>query len=105
MPTKADGIGKTPASSKRWHAVSVKPAPGACAAAAQGRHERWLSREAPQLPLPGCTQPDTCRCTYQHHDDRRAGGRRAEDTDAFQTLARPTTERRSRRDRRKQSDE
>ena len=102
MATKAGGVGKSPAASKRWHAVSVKPGSGACAAAGAGRHERWLSREAPQLPLPGCTRPDTCHCTYQHHEDRRAGGRRAEETDAFRTLARPAVERRNRQDRRRQ---
>jgi hypothetical protein len=105
MAMKAGGIGNPPVASKRWHAVSVKPCPGACAAAAAGRHERWLSREAPQLPLPGCTRPDACQCTYQHHEDRRAGGRRAEDTDAFRTLAKPTVERRSHRDRRRRSDD
>ena len=107
MATKAPGIGKppAPAASKRWHAVSVKPGPGACAAANSGRQQRWLSREAPQLPLPGCTRPDTCNCTYRHHEDRRAGVRRAEDTDTLRKPSRPTSERRSRQDRRRQPDE
>ncbi|MGB5132449.1 MAG: hypothetical protein WBO00_07535 [Steroidobacteraceae bacterium] len=105
MATKAGGVSQSPAASKRWHAVSVKPCPGACVAAASNRQRRWLSREAPQLPLPGCTRPDTCRCTYQHHDDRRAGGRRAEETDVFRAQTRPVVERRSRRDRRSEPDE
>ena len=105
MATKAGGIGNNPASNKRWHAVSVKPCPGACTVAGASRHQRWLSREAPQLPLPGCTKPDTCRCTYQHHDDRRAGGRRAEDTDAFRRPFHNKVERRSHHDRRKQPDD
>lgn len=105
MATKSGQTGKFPTANKRWHAVSVKPCTGACPAAATGRDQRWLSREAPQLPLPGCTRPDTCRCTYQHHEDRRGEGRRAEDTDAFRRPTHPTTERRSHRDRRKDPDE
>ena len=84
----------------RWHAVSVKPTTGACPAAISGKNRRWLSREAPMLPLPGCTRPDTCRCTYQHHDDRRAGGRRAQDVDAFARPPQVTNERRKLKNRR-----
>jgi hypothetical protein len=105
MATKVGATSKPPAGAQRWHAVSVKPGSGACAAAASGRDRRWLSREAPLLPLPGCTKPDSCRCTYQHHEDRRAGGRRAEDTDAFRIPSHPSNERRSRKDRRASSDE
>jgi hypothetical protein len=88
------------ATPRRWHAVSVKPGPRACNAAVSGKNRRWLSREAPMLPLPGCTLPDACRCTYNHHDDRRAGGRRAEDLDAFSQAPRVANERRSRKSRR-----
>ena len=87
-------------SARRWHAVSVKPGPGACEAATAGKDNRWLSREAPILPLPGCTRPDRCRCTYQHHDDRRAGARRVEDLDAFARPAQVADERRKRGTRR-----
>ena len=59
----------------------------ACNAAVSGKNRRWLSREAPLLPLPGCTRPDTCQCTYNHHDDRRAASRRADDLDAFSPVA------------------
>ena len=105
MATKSGETGTTPAAKKRWDAVSVKSHAGACPAATSAKNQRWLSREAPQLPLPGCTRPDTCRCTYQHHEDRRAEGRRAEDTDAFKRPSHTVVERRSRHDRRKQSDE
>jgi hypothetical protein len=88
------------AAERRWHAVSVKPGQRACNAAISGKNRRWLSREAPMLPLPGCTLPDACRCTYNHHDDRRAGGRRAEDLDAFSQAPRVANERRSRKSRR-----
>jgi len=101
MAAKDPGKGDTQASDHRWHAVSVKPGPGACPVADTGRDRRWLSREAPMLPLPGCTRPDSCRCTYQHHEDRRAGqGRRAEEMDAFARPPRVVHERRTRKTRR-----
>ena len=87
-------------SDRRWHAVSVKPGNGACNAAISGKNRRWLSREAPLLPLPGCTRPDTCQCTYNHHDDRRMGSRRAEDLEAFSPSTRVGNERRARKSRR-----
>lgn len=89
MAIKDSGKGANKTTDRRWHAVSVKPCPGACSVADTGRDRRWLSREAPVLPLPGCTKPEKCRCTYRHHEDRRADeGRRAEERDAF---ARPAT--------------
>ncbi|HEU0224040.1 MAG TPA: hypothetical protein VFR29_01245 [Steroidobacteraceae bacterium] len=103
MAAKDPGGNKTK-SDRRWHAVSVKPGPGACEAATSGTTRRWLSREAPQLPLPGCDRPSQCHCTYQHHEDRRAGGRRTEELDAFARPVRVTTERRTRRDRRQPKD-
>jgi hypothetical protein len=53
----------------------------------------------------GLVQPGTCRCTYQHHEDRRAGGRRAGEIDAFRPPVQTTIERRRNRDRRTKSDE
>jgi len=90
----------TKSTERRWHAVSVKPGAGACNAAISGKNRRWLSREAPLLPLPGCTRPDTCQCTYNHHDDRRANSRRSEDLDTFSQGPRIGNERRSRKSRR-----
>ncbi len=106
MGARKPGTDKPKASERRWHAVAVKPCPGACAAAVSGTSRRWLSREAPMLPLPDCTQPDRCRCTYQHHEDRRTGeGRRAEETDAFARPAQVSHERRKRGTRRAPRDE
>jgi hypothetical protein len=98
MPSKGPG-GDKPKSS-RFHAVSVKPGQPACEVAISGKTRRWLSKEAPMLPLPGCTQPERCRCTYQHHADRRTGARRAEELDAFTRPVPITNERRKRRGRR-----
>ena len=107
MATRVGKPDKPPAGDRRWHAVSVKPGTSPCPAAVSGKNRRWLSREAPLLPLPGCTKPDACHCTYHHHDDRRAGGRRAGETDAFRPRppVRSMTERRNRKDRRAQTDD
>ncbi len=106
MATKDKRVKKPGESASRWHAVSVKPAAGACDAAIAAKSNRWLSREAPLMPLPGCTRPDTCRCTYQHHEDRRTGeGRRAEETDAFNRPTPVANERRSRGSRRGANDQ
>lgn len=99
MAAKDPG-GNRPKADRPWHAVSVKPGPGACEAALAGRAQRWLSREAPQFPLSGCDRPGRCRCTYQHHEDRRSGPRRAEDMDAFARPGKVTNERRKRGTRR-----
>jgi hypothetical protein len=71
-----------PATSKKamqaFHAVSVLPCPGACGAAREIEGKRFLSRQAPILPLKGCDKA-ACRCRYEHHEDRRKGPRRARD--------------------------
>jgi hypothetical protein len=61
-----------------YHAVSVVPGQDACAEARALRGQRFLSREAPALPLTGCKSTQ-CTCRYEHHEDRRKGGRRARD--------------------------
>jgi hypothetical protein len=50
-----------------------------CAAAALCRTTRYLSREAPRLPLPACPTPDECPCKFKHFQDRRNGPRRNAD--------------------------
>ena len=59
-----------------WHAVSVESGRQGCPAAQAVSGARFLSGQAPKLPLTGCTNPLGCRCVYKHHDDRRAGPRR-----------------------------
>jgi hypothetical protein len=61
----------------RFHAVTVVAGSNACAQALALKDVRLLSPEAPRLPIVGCTNPAGCTCTYQHHDDRRAGPRRS----------------------------
>jgi hypothetical protein len=64
----------------RYHAVSVVPGSKACGAVKLLHDVRVLSADAPRLPLANCDCPGTCRCTYRHHDDRRAGPRRARES-------------------------
>ena len=61
----------------RWHAVSIVPTKTCREALAVPKGKRFLSQEAPRLPLTGCSQSGQCACVYRHHDDRRAGPRRA----------------------------
>jgi hypothetical protein len=62
----------------KWHAVSVTHCPRACAAARKFNGIRFLSQDAPVLPLPECRAP-LCTCRFQHHRDRRSSLRRAAD--------------------------
>lgn len=57
--------------SKRWHAVTIVPQRNACEAASKAAGLRYLSAEAPPLPLPGCNAVE-CKCYYHHYRDRRA---------------------------------
>jgi hypothetical protein len=83
-----------------WHAVSIVPRGHPCTAALALQKRRFLSRDAPPLPLRECTSPQICGCVYQHHEDRRAGPRRSSESTGFRG-ERPTTERRAGRGRRK----
>ncbi len=58
-----------------WHAVSIQGGDGGrCEAARSLAGRRFLSSEAPALPLPDCDRPETCRCRYRKHGDRRTSG-------------------------------
>lgn len=57
-----------------FHAVSIDPAPGSCAVAHSLHSQRFLSEEAPALPLANCNA-DQCQCRYMHYPDRRSGAR------------------------------
>jgi hypothetical protein len=66
-----------------WHAVGVSVGKPCCRAAMVQQKVRYLSQEAPPLPLAGCTQPRMCLCKYKHYSDRRTGPRRATDRDLY----------------------
>jgi hypothetical protein len=73
----------------------VAPSP-ACNAALACKGKRYLSSEAPRLPLAGC-DASACACKYRHFDDRRAGARRAE---SGPDAKRPASNRRTKKGRR-----
>jgi hypothetical protein len=54
----------------RWRSVGIVPGAGACTGARRLRERRWLSGEAPRLPLAGCDST-RCQCRYRRHADRR----------------------------------
>lgn len=59
--------------SNPWHSVAIQPGPKRCEAVTGRLGMRYLSRDAPKLPLKDCTEP-ACTCRYRHHDDRRLDG-------------------------------
>ena len=60
-----------------FHAVSVLVTGSCCQEARKLAGERFLSRNAPPLPLPNCTMPEACACRFKKHIDRRHHDRRA----------------------------
>jgi hypothetical protein len=58
-----------------WHSVSIIRGRQACAAVVALNGRKWLSAEAPQLPIQGCDATQ-CDCRYRHHADRRSADRR-----------------------------
>lgn len=66
--------GEAPAANP-YHAVSILPGLDSCSASHRFAGQRFLSRQAPKLPLPTCDAAH-CTCRFKHHKDRRAGPRR-----------------------------
>src|SRR5262249_24880388 len=62
-----------------WHAVSVVAPAQACPAVVKLGRRRFLSFEAPELPLPQCSSAWRYQCIYRHFSDRRAALRRGSD--------------------------
>jgi hypothetical protein len=82
-----------------WSAVRLVTHGDACARATALREKRFLAREAPALPLKGCTLASACNCMYRHYVDRRTGPRRDEEVSGRRIVKAPV-ERRSARGRR-----
>lgn len=80
--------------SSTWHAVSVVARAGSCERARGLRAQRFLSSEAPRLPMAGCSTPGTCPCAYKHHPDRRGPPRREEESSGLRQRATTSQERR-----------
>jgi hypothetical protein len=84
IDTKNSGlviVSDTRHSRQRWHAVTIVAPSRACEAALACKGTRFLSSEAPRLPLKECNAA-RCDCKYRHFSDRRGEPRRAEDSGA-----------------------
>ena len=67
---------KRPNSSGDFRAVTIAPSIMCCAEAVRATGRPYLMREAPRLPLYGCTMPTTCACKFRKTADRRDSDRR-----------------------------
>jgi hypothetical protein len=83
-----------------WHSVSLVIKANSCEAAQACRGKRFLSKQAPRLPLAECTAPGSCPCAYKHHNDRRGNPRRKSEVTGLKRTNTSTTERRATRGRR-----
>ena len=66
---------ETSVSAHPYHCVAIHHQAGACAAVKRVSGQRFLSKEAPPIPLPACDAA-SCRCRYLHFEDRRRNGER-----------------------------
>jgi len=62
-----------------FHGIEVMACDDACEAAQAIAGHRYLSDEAPRLPLEACTKLRGCQCVYRHYRDRRTDVRRESD--------------------------
>lgn len=69
-----------------FHGIAIEPSPDGCEAAQHLAGFRFLSEEAPRLPLDGCSCRTDCGCTYRHFQDRRTDTRRESDLGLPQRL-------------------
>jgi hypothetical protein len=87
-----------------YHAVAIRCGKTSCQAAQDNQRERYLSAEAPLLPLDQCDLPDQCDCRYQHYEDRRDSPRRRSEQGLSETTDSERLERRYTKDRRANAD-
>jgi len=103
LGSNKSAAGASAAVRKDWHAVSIVPKGASCEAALALRGSRFLSKEAPRLPLEQCTTPKTCACAYKHHADRRGQPRRKDEAAGLRRT-KVDQERRAQGDRRRSDD-
>lgn len=60
---------------RSYHCVEIRSGKTACEAVKTYVNKRFLSDQAPLLPVEGCTA-QKCSCRYLHFDDRRQHDRR-----------------------------
>jgi hypothetical protein len=88
-----------------FHAVEIQCSGNACDAARAATGVRYLSSEAPILPLERCDRRRDCQCRYRHFTDRRGALRRTADGGLPTNAAVEHTERRQRHGRRLEDDD
>jgi hypothetical protein len=69
---KAKTPGESSSPNSAYKAVSIHSYKDRCTDVQALVGQRFLSSEAPPLPLESCTS-EKCRCVYMHHIDRRGG--------------------------------
>jgi hypothetical protein len=101
-PRAGESHGAAPGSRRNstWHAVSILASESSCCAARALRSLRFLSSDAPRLPLAECECVGSCPCAYKHHADRRSQARRLDELTGLRRAHRVEVERRTRRGRR-----
>ena len=89
----------------KWRAISLKCGEHPCAAARRMEGKRALVLQFPRIPLSTC-DAEVCKCTFEHHEDRRSGKERREILNSLQNENRAKFKgfkARSGKDRRKNS--
>ena len=99
---QSERIAQTPTTMPTHRAVAICPGAFSCEAVRQHEEKRYLSGDAPFLPLRECDQA-ACECTYEHLDDRRADEDRRNTYAAYSGFdpLQDKEERRVRKERRK----
>jgi hypothetical protein len=82
----------------RFSSVEIRPRGSACRASRLLEGQRFLSKDAPALPLPECTAV-RCSCAFSKLRDRRTDGRRLDHGGLSASLF-LAANRRAKRDRR-----
>lgn len=91
---KKTRLGPVKSQRSLFHAVTIQPSDDfMCSEVERLLGERYLSEDAPSLPLAECSQPSACRCVYQHFDDRRTNVRRESDMGLPQREVQPEARR------------
>ena len=67
---------KRQSSAGDFRSVEISPSIMCCAAATRATGRPYLMRDAPRLPLYGCTMPTNCSCRFRKNADRRDCDRR-----------------------------
>lgn len=65
----------SPRASEQFASVEIRRINGACAASRKLEGQRFLAKQAPALPLVGCTKT-RCDCAFTKLSDRRTDDRR-----------------------------